>query len=41
MNNSIIKNVMDPLSNQVVASKNYVDTNAFNTAGGVVYGDIN
>ena len=31
---------MDPLSNQDVATKNYVDTNAFTTAGGVVSGDI-
>ena len=30
----------DPLSNQDVASKNYVDTNAFTTAGGVVSHDI-
>ena len=30
----------DPLSNQDVASKNYVDTNAFTTVGGVVSGDI-
>ena len=30
----------DPLSNQDVATKNYVDTNAFTTAGGVVSGDI-
>ena len=40
MNNNIIKNVADLLSNQDVASKNYVDTNAFNTAGGFVSGDI-
>ena len=31
---------MDPLSNQDVASKNYVDRNAFATASGVVGGDI-
>ena len=31
---------MDPLSNQDVASKNYVDTNAFTTADGVVSADI-
>ena len=30
----------DPLSNQDVVTKNYVDTNAFTTAGGVVSGDI-
>ena len=40
MNSHIIKNVTDSLSNQDVASKNYVDTNAFTTAGGVVSGDI-
>ena len=41
MNYNIIKNMTDPLSNQDVASTNYVDTNAFTTAGGVVSGDIN
>ena len=30
----------NPLSNQDVATKNYVDINAFTTAGGVVSGDI-
>ena len=30
----------DPLSNQDVATKNYVDTYAFTTAGGVVSGEI-
>ena len=40
MNSHIIKNVADPLPTQDVASKNYVDTNAFTTAGGVVSGDI-
>ena len=28
------------MSNQDVATKNYVDTHAFTTAGGIVYGDI-
>ena len=28
------------MSNQDVATKNYVDTHAFTTAGGVVSGDI-
>ena len=40
MNSHITKNVADPLSNHDVATKNYVDTNAFTTAGGVVSGDI-
>ena len=40
MNTNIIKNVSNPLSDQDVASKNYVDTNAFTTAGGVVSGEI-
>ena len=33
-------NVADPLSNQDVATKNYVHKNAFTTAGGVASGDI-
>ena len=40
MNIHIIENVVDPLSNQDVARKNYVDKNAITTAGGVVSGDI-
>ena len=40
MNSNIIKNASNPLSNQDVAAKNYVDTHAFTTAGGVVSGDI-
>ena len=40
MNSHIIKHVPDPLSNHDVATKNYVDTNAFTTADGVVFGDI-
>ena len=40
MNSNIIKNVANPLSNHDVATKNYVDTNAFTTAGCVVSGDI-
>ena len=35
LNNIIIKNVSNPLSNQDVATNNYVDTNAFTIAGGV------
>ena len=38
MNSHIIRNLADPLSNQDVATKNYVDTNAFTTASGVVSG---
>ena len=41
MNSLIIKNVADTLSNQDVATKNYVDKNAMTTDGGFVYGNIN
>ena len=41
LNSNINKNVSDPVSNQDVATNNYVDTHAFTTAGGVVSGDIN
>ena len=40
MNSNIIKNLSKSVSNQDVATKNYVDKYAFNTAGGVVSGDI-
>ena len=36
MNIHFIKNVANPLSNQDVATKNYVDKNAITTDGGVV-----
>ena len=36
MNSNILKNVADPLSNQYVATKNYVDNNGITTFGGAV-----
>ena len=41
MNSNIIKNLEDPLPNQDVATKNYIDKkNDITTDDGVVYGDI-
>ena len=40
MNSNITKNISNPVSNQDVATNNYVDSHAFSTAGGVVSGDI-
>ena len=40
MYSNIIKNAVNPLSNQDVATKNYVDSNAIIIDSGVVYGDI-
>ena len=40
MNSHIINNLADPLSNQDVASTNYIHTIAFTTAGENVSGDI-
>ena len=40
MNSYITKSVADPVSNQDVATKNYIDKNAITTAGGVVSDDI-
>ena len=40
MNRNTIKNESDPLTNQDIATNNYVDANAFTKTGGVVSGDI-
>ena len=40
LNSNIIQNILDPVTNQDVATKNYVDTHAFTTASGVVSDDI-
>ena len=40
LNSNLMKIVSDLVSNHDVATKNYVDTHAFTTAGGVVSGDI-